>query len=142
VVTRQIRHLLLIHIIVSFFNFNLNDFILFFRFVYSSEVFPTDSRNTRIGICAAVSRIGATLVPFVSQMVGNFSFINSHLIFLFKSRGSQLSVYGGAAFAAALFTLLLPETKDGDLPESINEVPKTKTLTLTHNPKKRIQLKH
>jgi len=38
-------------------------------FVYASEVFPTVTRNSNIGICAACSRIGATMVPFVKQLV-------------------------------------------------------------------------
>jgi hypothetical protein len=40
-------------------------------FVFATELFPTMSRNSRIGFCVAASRFGATFVPFAKQMVKN-----------------------------------------------------------------------
>lgn len=91
-------------------------------FVYASEVFPTVTRNSNIGICAACSRIGATMVPFVKQL----------------SRKYQLGIYGATAFLGGVLTLCLPETRNKrGLPASSAEVPKKGHATpkdRTHTP--------
>ena len=37
-------------------------------YIYTPEVYPTEIRGVALGSCSAISRIGAMLTPFVSQV--------------------------------------------------------------------------
>ena len=41
-------------------------------FVYGAELFPTDVRNTGIGMSSAAGRIGSILAPFIAGLVSFF----------------------------------------------------------------------
>lgn len=75
---------------------------------YSGEVFPTVIRNVGVGIGSTWARIGGTLAPQAAL--------------LFKVwKPAPLIVLGVLPVLAAGFSLLLPETKDKALPETLED---------------------
>lgn len=77
-------------------------------YIYTPEVYPTEIRGIALGSCSAVSRIGAMLTPFVSQVL-----THSHLKL-------SISIYIGFSILGGICSLLLPiETKGKGL-EQIN----------------------
>uniref|UniRef100_A0A3Q3AF91 Synaptic vesicle 2-related protein-like n=1 Tax=Kryptolebias marmoratus TaxID=37003 RepID=A0A3Q3AF91_KRYMA len=65
-------------------------------FVYTPEVFPTETRALAMGTSSAVARIGALITPFVAQVMLRTS------VYL------TLSVYCGCSLLAAIASLILP----------------------------------
>lgn len=75
---------------------------------YSGEVFPTVIRNIGVGIGSTWARIGGTLAPQAAL--------------LFKVwKPAPLIILGTLPIIAAFFSLLLPETKDKALPETLED---------------------
>ncbi|QQP40977.1 Uncharacterized protein FKW44_015212, partial [Caligus rogercresseyi] len=74
-------------------------------YVYTAELFPTNIRNTAIGICSCIARIG-----------GVFAFI----IELLKAVWGPLPMIlvGGIAFLAGVLAFAFPETIGKSLPET------------------------
>ncbi|XP_037094065.1 organic cation transporter protein-like [Pollicipes pollicipes] len=77
-------------------------------FVYGAELFPTDVRNSAIGMSSASGRIGSILAPFIASL-GT------------ESQVLPMSIFGVLSLIAGLVTLLLPETYGQNLPDSIEE---------------------
>ncbi|XP_071946650.1 synaptic vesicle 2-related protein-like isoform X2 [Antedon mediterranea] len=69
-------------------------------YVYTPEVYPTSVRAIGLGACSGISRLGAIISPFVSQVLLGYS---AHI---------TLSIYAGTTILAGFACLLLPiETK-------------------------------
>ena len=77
-------------------------------FVYTAELFPTPVRNSAIGLCSTLARIGALLAPSIASL-------DSVLPFL------PFMIMGGAAMLVGSLSFLLPETRGGKLPETVEE---------------------
>ena len=77
-------------------------------FVYSAELFPTPVRNSAIGLCSTLARIGALLAPAIASL-------DSVLAFL------PFLIMGGAAMLVGSLSFLLPETRGGQLPQTVEE---------------------
>jgi len=77
-------------------------------FVYSAELFPTPVRNSAIGLCSTLARIGALLAPSIASL-------DSVLPFL------PFLIMGGAAMLVGSLSFLLPETRGNKLPETVDE---------------------
>ncbi|XP_041825115.1 synaptic vesicle 2-related protein-like [Melanotaenia boesemani] len=76
-------------------------------FVYTPEVFPTETRAVAMGTSSAMAKIGALITPFVAQVLLRTS------VYL------TLSVYCGCCLLAGIASLLLPvETLGRVLQES------------------------
>ncbi|KAF7667544.1 hypothetical protein LDENG_00057870 [Lucifuga dentata] len=76
-------------------------------YIYTPEVFPTETRALAIGTCCMMSRLGALLTPFVAQVMLRTS------VYL------TLSLYCGCCLLAAGMSLCLPiETLGRGLQES------------------------
>ncbi|KAG1693180.1 Organic cation transporter 1 [Nymphon striatum] len=78
-------------------------------YVYSSELFPTVIRNIGIGSSSMIGRLGSIASPFISDL-GNSS-----------GKFIPPTLYGVSALIAGLLVLLLPETQNMDLPETLEE---------------------
>ncbi|VDD91764.1 unnamed protein product [Enterobius vermicularis] len=78
-------------------------------FVYSSEVFPTSIRNTCIGSCTILARIGGILAPYVRHL-------RSIVIFL------PMLFFGILSVIAGFLTLFLPETRNKHLPSLLDQI--------------------
>ncbi|GMT35273.1 hypothetical protein PFISCL1PPCAC_26570, partial [Pristionchus fissidentatus] len=68
-------------------------------YVVGSEVFPTSVRNSALGICSVISRLGGVLAPAVKSL-------NQ------KNPLYPIALFAAVAFAGALFACLLPVQKD------------------------------
>ena len=77
-------------------------------FVYTAEMFPTAIRNSAVGICSTVARIGALLAPTIADLDS----ISAPLPFL---------IMGGGAVVVGSLSCLLPETRGIVLPRTIEE---------------------
>lgn len=81
-------------------------------YTYTSELFPTVIRNTAVGCCSTVARIGAISSSYIA-------------FYLVESYGKLTMVIPFSIFAicaAVLSFVFLPETMNKDMPESISEV--------------------
>jgi len=77
-------------------------------FVYSAELFPTPVRNSAIGLCSTLARIGALLAPVIASLESVLAFL-------------PFVIMGGAAMLVGSLSFLLPETRGGHLPETVEE---------------------
>ncbi|XP_018591250.1 solute carrier family 22 member 5-like isoform X1 [Scleropages formosus] len=109
-----------------------------FIYVYSTELFPTVLRNTGLGAISMAARVGTIVSPYIAyiggtkmhQLVTVFSIkygysAASSIISLLLGEYNKMAPYfimGGLSVFVGLLSLLLPETKDKELPERINQV--------------------
>lgn len=78
-------------------------------YVYAAEMFPTVVRNVGVGSSSMFARVGSMLAPFIGNELGNVS------------KEAPIIIFGLTSLLAGLLTLLLPETKDKVLPDTIEE---------------------
>ncbi|XP_050714823.1 organic cation transporter-like protein isoform X2 [Eriocheir sinensis] len=79
-------------------------------YVYSNELFPTEVRVSGVEGASAVGQVGALMAPYFSTYLGPLvSWLPS-------------AVYGGLSIASSCATLLLRETKDKPLPDTIADL--------------------
>ncbi|XP_037068636.1 organic cation transporter protein-like [Pollicipes pollicipes] len=76
-------------------------------FAYSPEYMPTCARAVGFGVCQVALRLGATVSPFVVDLVSELQ------------ASAPSAVFGAATLLAGLATLLLPETHGAGLPDSV-----------------------
>lgn len=77
-------------------------------YIYVSEVFPTNVRQSLLAICSSTGRVGSTLAPLTPLL--NTYYENLHAIF-----------FGTLAIIAGLLVFILPETLNQPLPDTIEE---------------------
>lgn len=77
-------------------------------FLYTAELFPTAMRNSALGVCSTLARLGGILAPSVS----NLGYVRPQLPYL---------IFGGATLIGGAAALLLPETMGRRLPDSVQE---------------------
>ncbi|KAJ8716709.1 hypothetical protein PYW07_003336 [Mythimna separata] len=77
-------------------------------YLYCTEMFPTVVRNAAIGICSMMARVGAMIAPFSAGL---------------RPYGKWCApvAFGIFPMLAGVLCLLLPETKDTELMNSIEE---------------------
>ncbi|ESO84001.1 hypothetical protein LOTGIDRAFT_108318 [Lottia gigantea] len=80
-------------------------------YIFSCELFPTEARNFGLGASSFLGRIGGIISPYIADM----GFIVDGKV----GKALPLIIFGSAAIAAGLLALLLPETKNRKLPETI-----------------------
>lgn len=77
-------------------------------FVYSAEIYPTTIRSTAIAASSCFARFGAMASPWIA-MSSRFSPV------------LPLAIHGVMTGISCLLALLLPETANGKLPDTIEE---------------------
>lgn len=77
-------------------------------FLYTPEIYPTNYRNSGLGIASSISRIGGILAPFASNLA---------LIALWIPG----AIFGGMCLLVVILTLRLPESMQHELPSTIKE---------------------
>uniref|UniRef100_A0A183FQU4 MFS domain-containing protein n=1 Tax=Heligmosomoides polygyrus TaxID=6339 RepID=A0A183FQU4_HELPZ len=85
-------------------------------YTYTSELFPTVIRNTAVGCCSTIARVGAIMSSYMA-------------LWLVDSYGKLAMVipFSLLSLVAAIMTaVFLPETMNKAMPESISEVEGTK----------------
>ena len=82
-------------------------------YVYAAELFPTVIRNVGMGMATVASRIGGILCPFVVLM-GE------------QSRSLPMFIFACMSLVAGLVGLRLPETKGHPMPETMEDLERSK----------------
>ncbi|XP_074651743.1 organic cation transporter protein-like [Tubulanus polymorphus] len=77
--------------------------------LFTTEVFPTNARNTAFGICLFAARVGAMLSPFSIFLAG-------------IHRWLPIVIFAAMSIVSAFVVLLLPETLNRPLPETIEQI--------------------
>jgi len=86
-------------------------------FMYTAELYPTTIRNSAMGACSTVARLGAILAPWVGKhLTDPLAF--SHPIPVWV----PLVCFGGAGVVGGLCALLLPEPLGFPLPNTFEDV--------------------
>ena len=78
-------------------------------FVYAVEIFPTSVRNVGLGSSSTWSRVGGVVAPYIGRELGK------------QSPAAPFIIFGITSILAAVLSLLLPETKNVPLPDTIHE---------------------
>jgi len=100
----------------------VNNIVFSIMYVYSSEIYPTVIRSIGLGLLGGVSRIAAMLPP---------------LLLPFMKEGEAILVLGIMAFVAALFVRFLPETKDVEMTDKIENREREGRLKMFKKEKKK-----
>lgn len=82
-------------------------------YVFSAELFPTVVRNAGMGASSCIARVGGMLAPYVAS--------SGDLVGGKFGQALPLVIFGAASVTAGLLCLLLPETLNKKLPESIED---------------------
>lgn len=82
-------------------------------FLYSAEFFPTVIRNSALGVANFCARTGGMIAPYVVDL--------GQVVSGDVGRVLPMSVFGTCAVVAGLLSLLLPETLNRRLPETIED---------------------
>ncbi|XP_077295926.1 organic cation transporter protein-like isoform X2 [Arctopsyche grandis] len=77
-------------------------------YLFAGEVFPTVLRNTGMGLCSMLARVGSMISPFLAGLE-SFKYWLPPVLF------------GSMPMLAAILTIFLPETHDRVLPNTLEE---------------------
>ncbi|XP_047030714.1 solute carrier family 22 member 1-like [Helicoverpa zea] len=77
-------------------------------YMYTSELFPTYTRNSMHAICSAVGRVGSLVAPQTPLLMSYWS-------------GLPTFIFGMTSIASGCLTLLMPETARAELPDTVAE---------------------
>ncbi|XP_074598883.1 organic cation transporter protein-like [Brevipalpus obovatus] len=78
--------------------------------VYTAELFPTTMRQHALGSCSISGRIGSISAPFILQL-------NRYTSVQFT-----LSIFASLGILGALMSLLLPETRGKEIPDTVEDM--------------------
>ncbi|XP_027953335.1 solute carrier family 22 member 7 isoform X1 [Eumetopias jubatus] len=97
-------------------------------YLFTSELYPTVLRQTGMGLTSLVGRLGGSLAPLAALLDG---------VWLSLPK----LTYAGIALLAACTALLLPETRQAQLPETIQDVERSAPSSLQKEeiPMKQVQ---
>lgn len=77
-------------------------------YVFTTELFPTPVRNVALGASSMMARFGGMTAPYINVLADVWTPL-------------PMIVFGGISFVSGLLSLLLPETLNKKLPETIEE---------------------
>lgn len=77
-------------------------------YIFSAEQFPTPVRNVGLGVASMVARFGGIAAPYINMLAETW-------------KPFPLIIFGTLALIGGLMSLLLPETLNKKLPETIED---------------------
>lgn len=77
-------------------------------YIFSTEQFPTVIRNAGLGASSTCARIGSIVAPYINIMTKFWTPL-------------PLIIFGALSLIGGILSLLLPETLNRKLPETIEE---------------------
>ncbi|XP_026321041.1 solute carrier family 22 member 1-like [Hyposmocoma kahamanoa] len=77
-------------------------------YIYTSELFPTYTRNSMHAICSAMGRVGSLIAPQTPLLLSYWSGLPSLL-------------FGLTSLLCGVLTLFIPETANCELPDTVQE---------------------
>ncbi|CAB3251276.1 unnamed protein product [Arctia plantaginis] len=77
-------------------------------YIYTSELFPTYTRNSMHAICSAVGRMGSLLAPQTPLLMSYWY-------------GLPTFLFGVTSILSGCLTLFMPETANTELPDTVDE---------------------
>ena len=80
------------------------------NYLYSTEIYPTEIRQVGLGINSAASRLGSMLSPFIREL-NEFTHVSV-----------SMGVFALTSLLNAALVMMLPETKDCNIPDTIEQV--------------------
>ena len=83
-------------------------------YLYTAELFPTPVRNVAVGGASTFARIGSMSAPYIVDILGRLN------------AGIPTVIFGATSIIAGLLSLLLPETLNKKLPETVADVERCK----------------
>ncbi|XP_045459906.1 solute carrier family 22 member 3-like [Melitaea cinxia] len=88
-------------------------------YIYTSELFPTYSRNSMHALCSAIGRIGSIVAPMTPLLTIYMESLPTIL-------------FGSISIVAGLTTLLVPDLDNEPLPDNVLEAEKIGSYPLTN----------
>ncbi|XP_046553877.1 organic cation transporter protein-like [Haliotis rubra] len=88
-------------------------------YVFTAEVVPTTTRNFGMGLGSVFCRCGSMLSPYINDLTMHISGKYSQIL--------PMLIFGGMTTLAGLLALLLPETFNNRLPETVKDAEKLGT---------------
>ncbi|GFN90126.1 organic cation transporter protein [Plakobranchus ocellatus] len=82
-------------------------------YVYTAELFPTNLRNSVVGTSSMVARVGGIISPYIADLGG--------LVEGKFGKSLPYVVFGLSGLVAGLLALMLPETLNHKMPETIQD---------------------
>lgn len=82
-------------------------------YIYSLELFPTVVRNGGMGLSSCIARLGGMAAPYVAK--------SGDLVGGDFGQALPLVIFGGCSVSAGLLSMLLPETLNQKLPDTIED---------------------
>merc|ERR1719370_1397623 len=79
-------------------------------YVYAAEIFPTVVRNVGLGSSSMCARVGSIIAPYIGRELGQAT-----------SPVVPLIIFGATSLLAGILVLLLPETRNCPLPDTIEQ---------------------
>ncbi|XP_028027419.1 organic cation transporter protein-like [Bombyx mandarina] len=77
-------------------------------YIYVSEVFPTNMRQTLISVCSTAGRIGSLIAPLTPLLS-------------YYHKSMPTVIFGAMCFISSTLVMMLPETRNMRLPDTIEE---------------------
>lgn len=79
-------------------------------YLYTAELFPTKVRNVAVGAASTFARVGSMAAPYIVDLLGALH------------AAIPVVIFAIFAATAGLFALLLPETLNKKMPETVGEI--------------------
>ncbi|XP_061718349.1 organic cation transporter protein-like [Cydia pomonella] len=77
-------------------------------YIFTSELFPTNTRNSMHALCSSIGRIGSIIAPQLPLLMVYWT-------------GIPNVIFGAVSLVAGLLTLLIPDMADRNLPDTVGQ---------------------
>ena len=86
-------------------------------YMYTAQLFPTSIRNTAVGTCSMMARVGGMMSPVIGKYLITMGLVDEKL---------PMILFGAFGTVGGLCALLLPDTVGFPLPNTFDDVEKMK----------------